>query len=167
MKIQIDSELNYRIVKKNWFKTTVVILIIVGLVVFNIHMLMKNPQVRIIYQQITPEVAMVNNDVPLTRDSVTKCLVENGCVLANVAIAQAEIESGLGKSAVGKKAKNLFGITYHSCKYVTGKYGPYATYNTYRDNIKCYIHIQEHYLRAIDGKYAGAPDYIQTIRKIK
>lgn len=164
MKIQIDSELNYRIVKKNWFKRAAIVLLVSGLVAINIFLLLKNPKAQIIYRYIAPNKV---NDVPLNRDSLTKALVESGCVLSNVAVAQAEIESGLGKSEVGRRAKNLFGITHHNCKYVSGKYGPYATYKTYRDNIKCYIHIQDYYLRAIDGKYASAPDYIQTIRKIK
>ncbi len=164
MKIQIDSELNYRIVKNNWFKKVVVILLVLGLITFNIFLLLKNPKAQIIYRNITPSKAY---DVPLNRDSLTKALVESGCVLSNVAIAQAEIESQLGKSNVGRRAKNLFGITHHNCKYVSGKYGPYATYKTYRDNIKCYIHIQDYYLRAIDGRYAEAPDYIQTIKKLK
>ena len=164
MKIQIDSELNYTVVKKNWYRIVSIALIVLGLIAINVHLLLRNPQAHIIYQYIHPVKA---NDVPLTRDSLTKCLTENGCVLANVAVAQAQIESGLGKSEVGRRAKNLFGITHHQCKYVSGKYGPYATYKTYRDNIKCYIHIQDYYLRAIDGKYASAPDYIQTIKTIK
>lgn len=164
MKIQIDSELNYKVVKKNWPKTIAIIFIVLGLIVINLHLLFDNPQAQVIYRYIHPS---HTGDVPLTRDSITKCLVENGCVLANVAVAQAQIESNLGKSNVGIRAKNLFGITHHNCKYVTGKYGPYATYNSYRDNIKCYIHIQDYYLRTIDGKYASAPDYIQTIKKLK
>lgn len=164
MKIQIDSELNYKVVKKNWFKTIAIMLIVLGLITINLHLLFDNPQAQVIYRYILPA---HTGDVPLTRDSLTECLIENGCVLANVAVAQAQIESNLGKSEVGRRAKNLFGITHHQCKYVSGKYGPYATYKTYRDNIKCYIHIQDYYLRAIDGKYASAPDYIQTIKTIK
>lgn len=106
-------------------------------------------------------------DIILTDSNVLIELMKNGCVLPTVALAQAKIESGLGKSRVGKNAKNMFGITHHKCKYVHGKYGVYASYKTYRDNIKCYIHIQDNYLKNIDGKYAEDKNYIQTIKSMK
>jgi uncharacterized FlgJ-related protein len=104
--------------------------------------------------------------VPLTEEGLTATLHKYGCVLPNIAVAQAKLESQLGKSNIGREAKNLFGIMHHKCQYVTGKYGLFATYNSYEDNIKCYIHIQDHYLKRIDGVYAE-PGYSDLIRKMK
>jgi flagellum-specific peptidoglycan hydrolase FlgJ len=84
-----------------------------------------------------------------------------------VAVAQAKLESNLGKSNVGKEAKNMFGITYHKCQYVAGKHGVYAKYETYENNIKCYIHIQDRYLQNINGVYATDPTYITKLKEQK
>jgi len=80
---------------------------------------------------------------------------------------QARLESNLGHSSVAKNAKNMFGITYHKCRYVAGKYGMYSKYNTFSDNIKCYIHIQDSYLKNIDGTYAEDKNYITKIKSLK
>jgi uncharacterized FlgJ-related protein len=125
----------------------------------------NNPIVKTIYKFKTTE--SKTTDVKLNADSITIALRKHGCVLPNVAVAQAKLESNLGKSQVGKNAKNLFGITYHKCKYVTGKYGVYAKYDTYEDNIKCYIHIQDHYLTNIDGRYASDSEYTNKLKQIK
>ena len=80
---------------------------------------------------------------------------------------RATIESGLGKSKVGREAKNLFGITYHNCKHVAGRYGAYAKYASYRDNVKCYAHIQGRYLGNINGRYAADPGYVDKLKTMK
>jgi hypothetical protein len=165
MKVKIDHEMNIVPIKKRTALKLFTLIMVGVVVITNIYLLTKNPEIQTIYRYLSPD--HNHNDVPLTQDSLTAELHKDGCVLVNVAIAQARLESNLGKSNVGRNAKNMFGITYHNCKYVSGKYGPYATYKTYRDNIKCYIHIQDYYLRAIDGKYAEAPDYVQTIKKLK
>jgi len=108
-----------------------------------------------------------SNDMALTDSGLTAELVASGVVLPNVAVAQATIESGLGKSKVGREAKNLFGITYHNCKHVAGKYGVYAKYNTYKDNVKCYAHIQGRYLSNINGRYASDPSYVNKLKEMK
>lgn len=108
-----------------------------------------------------------SGDMMLTDSGLTAELVASGVVLPNVAVAQATIESGLGKSKVGREAKNLFGITYHNCKHVAGRYGVYAKYNTYRDNVKCYAHIQGRYLGNINGRYAADPGYVEKIKSMK
>jgi len=108
-----------------------------------------------------------SNDMALTDSGLTAELVASGVVLPNVAVAQATIESGLGKSKVGREAKNLFGITYHNCKHVAGKYGVYAKYNTYKDNVKCYAHIQGRYLSNINGRYASDPSYVSKLKEMK
>ena len=75
-------------------------------------------------------------DMRLTDSGLTAELVKFGCILPAVAVAQAKIESNIGKSNVGIQAKNMFGLTYHKCKYVDGKHGVYAKYKSYRDNVK-------------------------------
>jgi hypothetical protein len=106
-------------------------------------------------------------DVKLTDSAIAAELTQQGCVLANVAVTQAKIETGNYRSAICRDNKNLFGITYHKCKYVVDKKHNHASYNSYKDNIKCYIHVQNAYLRNIDGRYAEAPDYIATIKTYK
>lgn len=108
-----------------------------------------------------------SKDIMLTDSGLTAELVANGIVLPNVAVAQATIESGLGKSKVGREAKNLFGITYHNCKHVAGRYGAYAKYASYRDNVKCYAHIQGKYLGNINGRYAEDQGYVQKLKSMK
>ena len=108
-----------------------------------------------------------SNDMALTDSGLTAELVASGVVLPNVAVAQATIESGLGKSKVGREAKNLFGITYHNCKHVAGKYGVYAKYHSYKDNVKCYAHIQGRYLSNINGRYASDPSYVNKLKEMK
>ena len=164
--------MNYKITEnlelipiRNRYKPATIVLFLVVIVMI-IFLLTKTDSVRIIYRYIKPT-EVVSNDIELSEESITKCLHENGCVLPNVAVAQARLESSLGKSNVGKNAKNLFGITHHKCQYVTGKYGVYAKYSSYEDNIKCYIHIQDHYLKAINGVYASDLDYISKIKQIK
>ncbi len=123
---------------------------------------------KILYITKTKTITEVSEqDVILTDSGITAELTKNGAVLAAMACAQSKIESNHGKSSVGKLAKNLFGITYHNCKHVAGKHGVYAKYNTYRDCIKCYIHIQDRYLKKIDGSYASDPRYVQTLKSIK
>lgn len=126
----------------------------------------REESIKVVYKVVHPTTEE-NKDVELSEPAIVKCLHENGCVLPNVAVAQAKLESNLGKSNVGKNAKNMFGITHHKCKYVTGKYGVYAKYETYEDNIKCYIHIQDHYLSRIDGAYASDPQYVSLIKRMK
>jgi flagellum-specific peptidoglycan hydrolase FlgJ len=106
-------------------------------------------------------------DMKLTDSSITAELTNQGVILAAVACLQSKIESNHGKSNVGIQAKNLFGITYHRCKYVSGRYGVYSKYDSYRNCIKCYSHIQARYLKNIDGKYASDPGYVQKLKSFK
>lgn len=109
----------------------------------------------------------VPEDIKLNDSSIIKELVKNDVMQVNVALAQAKLETGYYKSKVCKENKNLFGIKYHKCKYVKGDKNNHASYHTYKDNIKCYAHVQKRYLQNIDGKYAEASDYIQTLKKMK
>jgi len=109
----------------------------------------------------------VPEDIKLSDSSLTKELMKSGCILPSVAVAQAKVETGHFKSQVCVENKNLFGIKYHKCKYVTGTKNNHASYNTYRDNIKCYVHVQNRYLRNIDGIYAEDVGYIQYLKKVK
>lgn len=150
---------------KNRYKPISLVLFFI-LLAISILYYFREESVRIVYQVVHP-MAEQNKDVELSEGAIVKCLHENGCVLPNVAVAQARLESNLGQSKVGKNAKNMFGIVHHKCKYVTGKHGVYAKYESYEDNIKCYIHIQDHYLKRIDGVYASDPAYISKIESMK
>jgi hypothetical protein len=110
---------------------------------------------------------VTEKDVVLNDSGITAELTKQGVILAAVACLQSRIESNHGKSNVGIQAKNLFGITFHRCKHVAGKHGVYAKYDSYRDNIKCYAHIQARYLKNIDGKYAEDPSYVSKLKSYK
>jgi uncharacterized FlgJ-related protein len=110
---------------------------------------------------------VTEKDVVLTDSGITAELTKQGVILAAVACLQSRIESNHGKSNVGIQAKNLFGITFHKCKHVAGKFGVYARYDSYRDNIKCYAHVQARYLKNIDGKYASDPSYVSKLKSYK
>jgi len=122
-----------------------------------------------IYKNVIVEKAVSQSvtDMPLTDSALTSELVKCGVMLPNVAVAQAKIESGMGKSNVAKMANNLFGISYHKCDHVHGKYGMYATYKTFKDNVKCYAHIQKRYLGNIYLKYSSEPTYADKLKEMK
>jgi uncharacterized FlgJ-related protein len=107
------------------------------------------------------------SDISLDDSSVAHEMVCAGIILPSVAIAQAKLESSMGKSRLGREAKNLFGIKYHRCEHVSGNDGEYAKYERYADCIRCYAHIQNRYLKNIDGSYAEAGNYVENIRKFK
>lgn len=119
----------------------------------------------------TPEYKSMRvvNDIKLTDKNILNELIENRCILPNVALAIAKNESGHKyNSNLAVNAKNIFGIKHHtSCKYVSGSYNGYASYSTYKDNIACFCHIQERFLKCIHNNYAEDPLYVQKLRNIK
>ena len=110
---------------------------------------------------------VVEHDIELSDSSLTDALHAYGCVLPAVAVAQAKLESANYSSAVAVENKNLFGIKFHRCEHVKGENRGFASYESYRDNILCYIHVQNSYLKNIDGVYAepGYSDFIKSIKK--
>lgn len=124
----------------------------------------KEPSIRKIHTHTTDTITI--GDVSMTDSSILKELVKHKCVLPSIAIAQARIESGNYKSQVCKQNKNLFGIKWHKCEFVAGEHLNHASYKSYKDNIRCYIHIQNRYLRNIDGKYAEAGGYVSMVKSM-
>lgn len=110
---------------------------------------------------------VTEKDVVLNDSGITAELTKQGVILAAVACLQSRIESNHGKSNVGIQAKNLFGITFHRCKHVAGKHGVYSKYDSYRDCIKCYAHVQARYLKNIDHVYAEDPSYVSKLKSYK
>lgn len=160
--LEIIKQPNYKGLLKG---SMVFNILLVGLVISAFKT--KPEIVYITKEKIVEKVKVVPEDINLTDSAILKELVKGKCILPNVALAQAKVETGHYKSVVCKENKNLFGIKKHKCKYVLGEKNNHAIYKTYKDNIKCYLHIQEHYLSKIDGKYAEAPGYIPYLRKIK
>jgi len=137
-------------------------------VIFVLLLLMAaNREESIITQTKIIKEVVTEKDIVLTDSGITAELTKQGVILAAVACLQSRIESKHGKSNVGIKAKNLFGITFHKCKHVAGRHGVYAKYDSYRDNIKCYAHIQKKYLKNIDGVYAEDPSYVSKLKSYK
>jgi len=125
------------------------------------------------YINTTTEV-MVPEDIELNDSAITTELVNLGCVLPNVALAQMKIESSHFKSDICKENKNIAGIRTSNSDYVRRdengkalKNRGHNMYKTYKDCLKDYVRVQNKYLKNIDGKYAEAPGYIKTIKKIK
>jgi uncharacterized FlgJ-related protein len=97
-------------------------------------------------------------DVELNDSAITVKLIELGCILPNVALAQIKLESGNYTSKLVKTNKNLLGIK---------KGNKYRVYNTYTECLEHYIKIQNRYLKAIDGKYAEDSSYIYKLKNMK
>jgi len=163
MKIKVDQDMNVHIVNEKWRYVTIIIAF-ASLIGSIIYLAQQEENIKIIYRHW---VSVPEDDLPIKEEAWVTYLVQQGCVLPNICIAQAKVESGFCKSHVARKAHNPFGITYHKCKYVEGKHGVYAKYKTWKDAINCYIHIQDNYLRNIDGRYATDPNYVKAIRKIQ
>lgn len=125
------------------------------------------PEPKVVTKTKVVKQVVTEKDVVLNDSGITAELTKQGVILAAVACLQSKIESNHGKSNVGIQAKNLFGITFHKCKHVSGRHGVYAKYDTYRDNIKCYAHIQKRYLKNIDGVYAEDPTYVSKLKSYK
>lgn len=117
------------------------------------------------YQQVVVEKLV--DDMPLTDSAITATLVELGCLLPNVALAQMKIETGHFSSKICKENKNIAGIKTSKSQYVIGMKNNHCAYLTYRDCLRDYVRIQNRYLKNIDGKYAESKDYIKTIKTIK
>lgn len=137
-------------------------------VIFVLLLLMAaNREESIITQTKIVKEIVTEKDVVLNDSGITAELTKQGVILAAVACLQSRIESNHGKSNVGIQAKNLFGITFHKCKHVAGRHGVYSKYDSYRDCIKCYAHIQERYLKNIHLKYASDPSYVSKLKSYK
>jgi uncharacterized FlgJ-related protein len=164
MILKVNKDLSVSPVKS--YKNAFIVSLAINVILLFTSMLNLTTEiVSVVKDTVTIERTI--EDMKLTDSGLTAELVKHGCVLPAVAVAQAKIESNIGKSNVGVQAKNMFGLTYHKCKYVDGKHGVYAKYKTYRDNVRCYIDIQNKYLRKIDGVYASSPSYIKDLKSVK
>lgn len=164
---KLDSELNFRKYSPVKWKVLLGLSIILNFVlaaaVMKItHTVIEVP--KIVWMQND---SVIEKDVELTDSALSHALTHYGCIMPAVAIAQAKIESSNYKSDIAKENKNLFGIKYHKCKYVKGEHRGHASYSTYRDNILCYIHVQNHYLKNIDGVYAAPGEYVSILKTMQ
>ena len=164
MILKVNKDLSVSPVKS--YKNAFIVSLTINVILLFTSMLNLTTEIiSVVKDTVTIEKTI--EDMKLTDSGLTAELVKHGCVLPAVAVAQAKIESNIGKSNVGVQAKNMFGLTYHKCKYVDGKHGVYAKYKSYRDNVRCYIDIQNKYLRKIDGVYAEDPNYLRALRAAK
>ena len=121
------------------------------------------------YKTIVKETMLSDevSDIELNDEAILKELIDQGCVLPNIALAQFKIESQHFKSAICRENKNIAGIKTSGSEYVVGKNREHCVYNTYRDCIKDYIRIQDRYLQNIDGRYAEDGRYVALVRQMK
>jgi len=164
MILKVNKDLSVSPVKS--YKNAFIVSLTINVILLFTSMLNLTTEIISVVKD-TVTIERTIEDMKLTDSGLTAELVKQGCVLPAVAVAQAKIESNIGKSNVGVQAKNMFGLTYHKCKYVDGKHGVYAKYKSYRDNVRCYIDIQNKYLRKIDGVYAEDPNYLRALRAAK
>jgi hypothetical protein len=164
MILKVNKDLSVSPVKS--YKNAFIVSLAINVILLFTSMLNLTTEIISVVKD-TVTIERTVEDMKLTDSGLTAELVKHGCILPAVAVAQAKIESNIGKSNVGVQAKNMFGLTYHKCKYVDGKHGVYAKYKTYRDNVRCYIDIQNKYLRKIDGVYAEDPNYLSALRAAK
>ena len=164
MILKVNKDLSVSPVKS--YKNAFIVSLTINVILLFTSMLNLTTEIISVVKD-TVTIERTIEDMKLTDSGLTAELVKQGCVLPAVAVAQAKIESNIGKSNVGIQAKNMFGLTYHKCKYVDGKHGVYAKYKSYRDNVRCYIDIQNKYLRKIDGVYAEDPNYLRALRAAK
>jgi hypothetical protein len=97
-------------------------------------------------------------DVELNDSSISVRLIELGCILPNVALAQIKQESGHYKSNLTYTHKNIAGIM---------KGNNYKKYTSYDSCLIDYIRIQDMYLNQINKKYAEDTNYIYKLKYIK
>lgn len=159
---KIDSELNLKSISNVEFKLKFLVALNVILALITVFLLVKEPVIKRIHHYKTDTITV--GDVSLSDTGILRELVANKCILPSIAVAQAKIESGNYKSQVCTANKNLFGIKWHKCNYVLGENLNHASYKSFKDNIKCYIHIQNRYLRNIDGRYAEAGNYVNVLK---
>ena len=164
MILKVNKDLSVSPVKS--YKNAFIVSLAINVILLFTSMLNLTTEIISVVKD-TVTIERTVEDMKLNDSGLTAELVKHGCVLPAVAVAQAKIESNIGKSNVGVQAKNMFGLTYHKCKYVDGKHGVYAKYKTYKDNVRCYIDIQNKYLRKIDGVYAEDPNYLRALRAAK
>jgi hypothetical protein len=128
----------------------------------------SEPKVVTEYKTIVKETLISDkvDDIELNDDAILKELIDQGCVLPNVALAQFKIESQHFKSSICKENKNIAGIKTSRSEYVAGKNREHCVYKTYRDCIKDYIRIQNRYLENIDGRYAEDGQYVALVKKM-
>jgi hypothetical protein len=117
-------------------------------------------------EKVEKAIEVVVSDIELTDEAILKELIEQDCVLPNVALAQFKIESQHFKSAICRENKNIAGIKTSRSEYVIGKNRNHCSYKTYKDCIKDYIRIQNRYLENIDGHYAEDSQYVALVRKM-
>ena len=170
MKKYFKLEDDLEIVAKKDYTRAFRISLIINLIVISLLILAFNqpPMVETIYKtKILKDTVVVPEDITLNDSSITEELYRRGCILPAVAVAQARLETGNYRSLVCRENKNLFGIKTHKCKYVQGTKNNHAYYKTYKDNIRCYIHVQNMYLKKIDGRYAAAGQYVDILKGMK
>jgi hypothetical protein len=107
------------------------------------------------------------DDIELSDSSILQELINQKCVLPNVALAQFKIESGHFKSLICYENKNLAGIRNSRSPFVIGKNRDHCVYATYRDCIKDYILIQNRYLQKINNAYAEDGGYIGKVTQVR
>ena len=113
MILKVNKDLSVSPVKS--YKNAFIVSLAINVILLFTSMLNLTTEIISVVKD-TVTIERTVEDMKLTDSGLTAELVKHGCVLPAVAVAQAKIESNIGKSNVGVQAKNMFGLTYHKCK---------------------------------------------------
>jgi uncharacterized FlgJ-related protein len=113
-----------------------------------------------------------------SKDKFVDELKNNGIKFPHIVMAQAIVESGLGRSDLFKSNNNLFGMREAKSRMTTcsGSKNNFAYYKKWQDGVvdmgffqSTYlnnINTEEKYYLFLSAHYAEAPNYAQTIKNI-
>lgn len=156
--LRIKKMLNYR---RLFLIALVIIIVQLAMLTYSVE------EVQVEIRKIHTTDTIFVGDVPLTDSAITEELVNLGCLLPNVALAQFKLETGHFKSSICRENKNIAGIRNSKSPLVVGMNRGHCVYKSYRDCLKDYVRVQNKYLQKIDGRYAEAKGYINELKKMK
>lgn len=161
---KIDSDLRIkRIINYRRLFVIALVIIIVQLTMLTYSVEEVQVEIRRIHTTDT----IFLGDIPLTDSAITVELVNLGCLLPNVALAQFKLETGHFKSSICRENKNIAGIRNSKSPLVIGMNRGHCVYKSYRNCLRDYVRVQNKYLQKIDGRYAEAKGYINELKKMK
>lgn len=156
--LRIKRMINYR---RLFLIALVIIIVQLAMLTYSVE------EVQVEIRKIHTTDTIFVGDVPLTDSAITAELVNLGCLLPNVALAQFKLETGHFKSSICRENKNIAGIRNSKSPLVVGKNRGHCVYKSYRDCLRDYVRVQNKYLQKIDGRYAEAKGYINELKKMK
>lgn len=139
---------------------------------FVMYFIMKPAPVKVIIEQTPNDTFQIKKDssfkelsyLPLTEENLKKEIERNGIQHPQIVLAQAKLESGLGKSKVYKRTNNLFGLK--------GKNG-YRSFEHWSHSVQAYKKLVQskynggdYYKFLTNLPYASDPQYVDRLKEL-